>query len=701
MINKTNLDKLPPIFFPSEVDIDKELFHPITSSSKSLDCMVGYFSSGFLSELSNSISSYLRIETSKPMRFIVSPHLDKKDIIALKSAYRDKKDYFSILFPDYTLTNVEIRKHAVSALAFLIISKKIELRVALKREGMFHSKVWLFETDQGAIAVHGSANATAGGLVKNFEQLAIARSWMGKESEQVVNEFRQKFEEIWNGHSQDIEIIELNENTINTLAAVAKDYSSYKLKHKEDLPLDIFDIESPKYNKKLKIPPYLNYREGRYSHQGDAVDQWFGNNCKGIFSIATGGGKTYTSLICASLLQEQHEKLLVIIAVPTKALMNQWEGDVNEFGIQPINTNSYSRREIRNSIKTAIRNLRFNVTESEVLIVTHNALLSGSFAESEFDFSSVPTLLIVDEAHNIGSESSQKKFPSHFKNMLGLSATYERQYDAEGTEFLLKTFDKVVFEFGLDKAIGNCLVPYDYFAHFVPLTAEEEDNFLNLTYEIKKLAYAMHDKESAAKKKLEILLLARRRIIENAANKLRVFESCLPLDSKKIQKTLIFCTDKAPEQLEHINALLNELGVNFHQVTAEETSNNKLLKEIIEQFSKNQLQVLTSKRVLDEGFNVPQTETAYLLASNTVVRQWTQRLGRVLRISTETGKKYATLHDFIAMPVVGNDCDEDLKSLILSEYRRVEFFSKFSSNYSAKNGGFEATQKILEILGEL
>ena len=39
------------------------------------------------------------------------------------------------------------------------------------------------------------------------------------------------------------------------------------------------------------------------------------------------------------------------------------------------------------------------------------------------------------------------------------------------------------------------------------------------------------------------------------------------------------------------------------------------------------LHALTAKRVLDEGLNVPQIDTAYILASTTVEKQWVQRRG--------------------------------------------------------------------------
>lgn len=697
------LDELPPIFFPSEANIDKELFAPLARNSTSLDCMVGYFTSGVLGELANAIASYLKIASNEPMRFIVSPNLSSSDLLAIQSAYESGEEYFSILFPDIYLTESEIKKHTVAALAHLVVEKKLELRVALKKSGLFHAKVWLFETENGLASVHGSSNATVGGMLNNFEQLVVDLSWLNFRSHSVNVIFKEKFNKIWNSEEEGIVTIGLNQETLSHIQDVnrvnpgAADKFEALFEKLYQSTHDLSGNYSTSNDRKLKIPNYINYQEGEFAHQGDAVTAWEENNRKGILAIATGGGKTYTSLIAATLLAEEVGSLFVVVAVPTKNLMIQWEDDVSEFDLVPINTNNYSPSAINKTIKTSLRNLRLKNSAVEIIILTHNALVSGNL---DFKVGATPALLIVDEVHNIGSEKSQENFPKGFDYLLALSATYERQYDEEGTNFLLETFDKVVYEYGLDKAIGSCLVNYKYHAHFVSLTAEEADDFIDLTYQIKRLSYAADSSDgSPAKDKWQLLCLKRRKLIESSDNKIKKLREVLPLISKEIKRTLIFCTDKAPEQLNEVNKLLNERSVNFHQVTSEETSNSKALKSIIESFSEDKLQVLTSKRVLDEGFNVPQTETAYLLSSNTVARQWMQRLGRVLRLSGKTKKKYATIHDFVVVPVFDGKADEDLKSLLESEYKRVEFFSKYSDNYMDENGGYQATQKLIDLIG--
>lgn len=696
-----DLDSLPPIYFPSDENIDEKLFSPISKNSVSMDCMVGYFASSYFSELPLAISSYLNISSDRKMRFLISPNLKEGDLAALENAYSNGKDFFEILFPSTFIEPSTLKEYSVKALAYLVLSERIELKIAIKSEGIFHAKCWLFNTIKGELVIHGSSNATAGGMVRNFEQLALSRAWLSEESQQVCATLKAKFNQVWNGKQEGIKTVSLNDETIKSIRKYisVEDFDSISCHAKIKKMLADAVIEQVSFAAPgLKVPSFIKYDSGEFKHQGDAVKAWFDKGCNGILSIATGGGKTYTSLIAATQVLKQNKALLVVISVPTKALLNQWIGDVLEFGVEAVDTNGKPQAWIARSLKKQQRNLRLGVSRVEVVVVTHQALISGQF-DAISGNGSYETLLIADEVHNLGSENAQINMPHSFNFKIGLSATFERQFDPLGTEFLTSYFGGVIYEYGLKEAIGSCLVNFDYYAHFVFLTAEEEDEFQELTYEIRKVSYAANDDQGAAKDKWQRLCLRRRALTESADNKVDKLFSVMPSQPEGVTKTLIFCTDKDPSQLINVNERLRKLGVRFHQVTAEETANNKSLQSVISSFSDNDLQVLTSKRVLDEGFNVPQTETAYLLASNTVIRQWTQRLGRVLRTSKKTGKNHATIHDFIVLPVVEGEADDDLKGLLESEYRRVQFFSEYSSNLMHPNGGYYASKRILNLLG--
>ena len=700
------LDELKPIYFPTECNLDTELFLPITKNSSKLDCMMGYFTSGSLVELARSIVCYLASPQSHKMRFIVSPNLTREDLEAINHAISYDKNLLPLLFPDFSITEKSLKSNAIKALCYLVASEKLVLKVAIKTKGLFHSKCWLFQTNKGQLVVHGSGNATKSGLTENFEQLVVSRSWLGKDSSYICSDLNKRFLQIWENSYEGILCADLNSHTLQAIIELNTQYDGWASNDimKNELISQLLEeyksSEGQIEVQQLRVPDWLEYKSGPYSHQGSAVEAWLKNNKRGILSIATGGGKTLTSLVAATIVSQKEGALMLVISVPTTALLNQWAEDVKSFSVDPINTYKKNKSFIRRALKTASRNLRHGYSKTEAVLITHDALRSD-LVESFSEISNkVPIMLIGDEVHNLGSTGFESVAPDCFKFRMGLSATYERQFDEQGTSFLLDYFGKVVFDYPLEKAIGECLVPYDYFVHDVYLTAEEEEDFAELSFQIKKLSYTVKNPDGdPGKERWKLLCLKRRRVIESAEQKISAFDKLLSENKDEVRRALVFCTDKYPEQIKQVNSILNARSINFHQVTKDETAQPKLLRRIVDSFNSGVLQVLTSKRVLDEGFNVPQTETAFLIASNTVRRQWIQRLGRVLRLSPKTGKGKATIHDFMVLPAINNDSiDDELVSLIRSEYERLSYFSKLSSNGLEEGGSFYKIKKLLNLV---
>ena len=113
--------------------------------------------------------------------------------------------------------------------------------------------------------------------------------------------------------------------------------------------------------------------------------------------------------------------------------------------------------------------------------------------------------------------------------------------------------------------------------------------------------------------------------------------------------------------------------------------------------------VLTAKRVLDEGVNIPETKRAYVLASNTIERQWTQRRGRILRKCRAVGKEFAEIYDFVVLPydALGKTSDEmgvyD-KKLIALELPRIKEFSRLSRNRFHRDGAENLIEKLTDLV---
>ena len=107
--------------------------------------------------------------------------------------------------------------------------------------------------------------------------------------------------------------------------------------------------------------------------------------------------------------------------------------------------------------------------------------------------------------------------------------------------------------------------------------------------------------------------------------------------------------------------------------------------------------MLTAKRVLDEGVNIPQICTAYILASTTVGRQWIQRRGRLLRTCGAIGKTHSTIHDFVAIPPeMDRGLDADARNLIQSELRRAQEFASLARNAGRADGPLNVIRSLVD-----
>ena len=160
---------------------------------------------------------------------------------------------------------------------------------------------------------------------------------------------------------------------------------------------------------------------------------------------------------------------------------------------------------------------------------------------------------------------------------------------------------------------------------------------------------------------------------------------------------LVYTSDKGPQQLDNVNRLLRDKNVLFHQLTAEETASRDQTKRIIKSFQDGEIQVLTAKRVLDEGVNIPQICKAFILASTTVERQWVQRRGRLLRTCSAIGKTHSVIHDLLALPPgMDQGLDPDARSLVRSELRRAQEFARLAKNAGRPDGPLAMIDRMVD-----
>ena len=688
-----------PIYVLPEDPFIDDLLIPSFIACSRVDCMVGFFTSGTLASLAPGLATFIN-RSQGTFRLVISPILRADDWAAIKDGVSGAEEVVESLFDDVLVTEDAIKRHTLECLSWLLRKGRLEIQIALMKEGLFHPKVWLFhDRNEEVLCAHGSTNLTVAGMYHNVEQIAVSTSWGSVDDQYTIRRLNEQFQAFWNHEAANCIVLPIpgviRQRLVQTYETDAppQEVDAARLYKRaiREVP-----ITSYRTSVGFHIPPWLRYQDGPFAHQGEAVAAWCNAGYRGILEMATGAGKTIAAMIAAYRLFEKERPLLVVVAAPYIPLVQQWHREIESFGIAPVDLTSAIGSGGRARLLGRLRrSLRSGSQDVAAIVVTHDTLTNSAF-QAELERFEATTLLIGDEVHSLGSAGFVSNPPDFFDYRLGLSATPLRQYDQVGTEALLDFFGPVRYQFTLSQAIGTCLVPYDYFIHPVELDASEMNRWYDLSSKIRQNRWREGDDEPGPY--LQKLLRDRRAILENASGKIAALEHALQIEKpRELRHTLIYASDKAPEQLDRVNETLRGLGVRFHQLTYEETSDRKRTQQILRSFQDGDLRVLTSKRVLDEGVNIPQIQKAFILASTTVERQWIQRRGRLLRKCDAIGKQSGEIHDFVTIPPDLQGLDRDGRYLVASELTRIREFAESSRNAGLPGGPLEVIRKLAQV----
>ncbi|MBR8839314.1 MAG: DNA phosphorothioation system restriction enzyme [Stigonema ocellatum SAG 48.90 = DSM 106950] len=424
-------------------------------------------------------------------------------------------------------------------------------------------------------------------------------------------------------------------------------------------------------------------------YQRQAVNNWFTNNGRGTLKMATGSGKTITALAIAWELYKQINLQVLLVVCPYRHLVTQWARECEKFNLQPILAFE-NLRSWQSQLSTQLYNLRSG-SQRFLTIITTNSTLIGDGFQSQLKYFPEKTLIIGDEAHNLGAPRLEESLPRRVGLRLALSATPERYFDEGGTQSLFDYFGPVLQpEFTLRDAITQgALVHYLYYPIPVELTETESRAYAKLTEKIgRALVYRERDNVALGDdnhEDLKALLMQRARLIGAAENKLNALRE-LMTTRRETTHTLFYCSDGSQEvgqrsSLRQLKAVAKILGVDLGYKVSTYTAQTTLEeREILRrQFESGELQGLVAIRCLDEGVDIPAIQTAVILASSGNPRQFIQRRGRVLRPSP--GKERATIFDMIVLPPdLDRNTLEVERNLLRKELLRFVEFADLADN---------------------
>ena len=675
-------------------DVVVDFYVPLLSRAVSYRRAVGFFSSSVLVQISQGVERLMA--NGGTMQIVASPHLSEEDIIAIRRGYERRDEIVrDAVLRELTEPKDEFEKQQLNLLAHLIASRTLDIKIAVteneKQAGMYHEKMGIISDVEGnAVAFSGSLNETQTALSLNYEAIDVFCSWMGEGEAERVRNKEAAFTAIWNNTEPNIKTIafpELRDEIIRRYKTEEPEYwGQVKEKAQAYMPSHI-----------PCVPPEIKLHD----YQIEAIDNWEKAGFRGIFDMATGTGKTFTGLGAVVRLCEKLDgRLAVFIVAPFQHLIEQWVEDIEKFNIKPIIGYSASQqRDWLKRLENAILDQKIGSKGKDFfLFICTNATFATDRVQNALRKIRGDVLLVVDEAHNIGSARARALLTEQYKYRLALSATIDRHNDEEGTEKLLTYFGGKCFEYSLEQAVAaKKLTEYYYTPIITHLNDEEFELYAELTHEIGK-CMIVKDGKCVMSERGKRLALKRARVVAGARNKLPALETAL-LPFKSENYLLVYCgatnllpddsdlsdTDKNDiRQIEAVSDLLgNKLGMKTARFTSQEDMDTrKILKE---EFTVGGLQALVAIRCLDEGVNIPAIRRAFILASTTNPKEYIQRRGRVLRLSE--GKQCAYIYDFITLPhaldKVPHLTEQQRRaelSLVKNELKRAEEFSGISLN---------------------
>ncbi|PSP74514.1 DNA repair helicase [Halobacteriales archaeon QS_3_64_16] len=358
------------------------------------------------------------------------------------------------------------------------------------------------------------------------------------------------------------------------------------------------------------------------SYQREALDAWGANDDRGVLELPTGSGKTVIGLAAIASLGTS-----TLVVVPTIDLLGQWRAELEtEFGMAEGKAgDSAEKREIGE-----IGQLGGGIQQvGSITVSTYDsAYLRADELGDRFG------LVVFDEAHHLGGEGYREiarllAAPAR----LGLTATLERPDGAQ--EVVADLCGPLVHRVAVDDLAGTHLADYDVKRIEVSLSEAERaayDDHQGTFVEYLRNSnldmrsgndYQKLVMRSGNDPRAREALLAKQRareVMMNADAKVATLASIL--GRHREDRVLMFTAH---------NDLVYRLSERFLLPAITHRTGAAERRDVLEKFRSGEYSRIVASNVLDEGIDVPDANVAVVLSGSGSQREFTQRLGRILR----------------------------------------------------------------------
>jgi len=463
----------------------------------------------------------------------------------------------------------------------------LEIRVFKTGENNigFHTKGYMFHTNDDLRIIIGSSNLTQDAITKNHEwNTRIVSTTQGQYAKEIESEF-------------------------NNLWDCSVSYSIYRDEYTE-----LYNKNEHERSEIKKMTQALALSYSKVLQPNPMQEQFTFNieeiiHSKGkraLLISATGTGKTYASAFALRKLFSDR------VFKKEKALFLSHREQINKQAL-----NSYKRifgNNIQMELLSGTHKNMYAISKSQFVFSTMNMMAKDNvlkkFSVDEF------SVIILDECHRSGAKSYQKII-DYFKPelLLGMSASPERTDDFD----VYSLFDhNIACEIRLQQALENdMLCPFHYFG-ITDLEIDGESDDLN------KFNYLTSEKRVNY-------------ILERA--------EYYGFSGKRV-KGLIFCSRK-DEAKELSNKFNNTGRYNTIVLSGEDSQEYResAIERLVSDTENDRLDYIFTVDIFNEGVDIPEINQVIMLRPTESPIVFIQQLGRGLRKSHN--KEFVIVLDFI------------------------------------------------------
>lgn len=368
-----------------------------------------------------------------------------------------------------------------------------------------------------------------------------------------------------------------------------------------------------------------------FAWQQEALQAWQVDR-HGVVEAVTGAGKTMLGLAAAAeaVAQGRH----VVVLVPSTPLLEQWRQRLLD-----------AFPGIRVGVIGGGEDALLTAVDVTVCTVQSAARRSATLTDDS------QGLLIADECHRYAARGFRASLLPDYGSRLGLTATFARR-DGGHLGVLEPYFGGVVYRLGYARARADGVIaPFHVVLHGVSLDAgsryeyeeavaiaadcrslligrfgvpaEPFDDFMRAVHSLRLWD---HGKPGAVAGRFLWAFDRYRTVLAETPAKLEALAD-LAGDFRRAHGTLLFTESIASAKA--VEQRVNGLGIRTSAVHSELDHDER--RVVLHRFGRKQIDALVAPRVLDEGIDVPEADTAVVIAASRTRRQMVQRMGRVLR----------------------------------------------------------------------